>query len=69
MLEHRSVQHLISLNKLAKPVAMELLVIRMSRPFAAKPAANRMLLHSAFTWCELGKDTCLGLILGIIRTP
>ncbi len=69
MLEHRLVEHLISLNVLDKNVATDLLVIRMSRPFAAKPAAYRMLLRSAFTGCELGVDTCLGLILGIIRTP
>ncbi len=32
---------MISINW-AKPVAKELLVIRSSRPFAAKPAANRV---------------------------
>ncbi len=49
MLEHRSVQHLISLNKLAKHVAMDLLVIRMSKPLSVKPATNRVLLKIALT--------------------
>ncbi len=35
----------------AKPVATELLVIRMSRPFAAKPAANWVMENYFFTWC------------------
>ncbi len=49
----------------AKPVVTELLVLRMSRPFAAKPAANRV-RKSVFTRCLLGVDTCYGLILGLI---
>ncbi len=32
----------------AKPVATELLVIRMSRPFATKPAANRVMIKSFY---------------------
>ncbi len=30
----------------AKPVTMELLVIRMSRPFAAKPAATKVMMYT-----------------------
>ncbi len=39
----------------AKPVATELLVIRMSRPFAAKPAANwvmKMCFYIALIKCR-----------------
>ncbi len=54
MLEHRLDEHLISLIELAKNLATELLVIRMSRPFAAKPAANIVLLRSEFAGYELG---------------
>ncbi len=41
----------------AKPVTTELLVIRMSRPFAAKPAANRVMMNRFFTWLYAGIDT------------
>ncbi len=49
MTEHRSPsEHLISSNdnfEWAKPVVMELLVIRMSRSFAAKPADHWVSKH------------------------
>ncbi len=50
--------------ELAKPVATEILVIRMSLPFAAKPAAN-WVMKKCFVH---GADACFGLILGLIST-
>ncbi len=36
--------------KWAKHVSTELLVIKMSRPFEAKPAANWAMKKCSFTW-------------------
>ncbi len=52
----------------AKPVATELFFIRMSRPLAAKPAANRV-MKNCLTWCKLGVDTCFGLIWASLVHP
>ncbi len=51
-----------------KPVAVELLVMRMNKPFAAKPAANRVMKRKVFTCRWLTADICFGLILGLIST-
>ncbi len=54
--------------KWAKPVATGLLVIRLSRPFAAKPAANWVMKRWFLTWRWVTADTCFSLILGLIST-
>ncbi len=73
MTEYRSPsENLIKSNdeyKWAKPVATGLLVIRLSRPFAAKSAANWVMKREVFfTWRWLTADICFGLILGLIST-
>ncbi len=52
----------------ANIVATGLLVIRLSRSFAAKPAANWVMKRKVFTWRWLTADICFGLILGLIST-
>ncbi len=51
-------------------MATGLLVIRLSRPFAAKSAANWVMKREVFflTWRWLTADICFGLILGLIST-
>ncbi len=51
----------------AKPVATGLLVIRLSRPFAAKLAANGDMLTGFLTCRWVTADMCFGLILGLIN--
>ncbi len=52
--------------KWAKPVATELLVVRMRRPFAAKPAVD-WVMKECFFYMELIKCRhVLGLALGPI---
>ncbi len=50
----------------AKPVVTELLIIRISRPFAAKPAANRVMGKCFYMVFIRYRH---GLILGLISTP